>query len=64
MQGWEGEWIHVDLAGPSTDDERGTGYGVGLALGLLDKHAHLIPMVLRDLETLTTRPQTCHGPRP
>ena len=34
---WEwrdGEWLHVDLAGPATDNERGTGFGVALALGL------------------------------
>ena len=33
---WEGEWLHVDLAGPSTADERGTGFGVALALGLFE----------------------------
>ena len=32
--GWDGEWLHVDLAGPATDNERGTGFGVALALGL------------------------------
>ena len=32
--GWDGEWLHVDLAGPATDKERGTGFGVALALGL------------------------------
>jgi len=32
---WEGAWLHVDLAGPSTgSDDRGTGYGVGLLLEL------------------------------
>ncbi|MEE2829711.1 MAG: leucyl aminopeptidase family protein [Myxococcota bacterium] len=32
---WEGSWLHVDLAGPSTDEEaRGTGFGVGLLLEL------------------------------
>ncbi len=28
-------WLHVDMAGPSTRSGRGTGYGVGLLLGLL-----------------------------
>ena len=32
---WEGAWLHVDLAGPSTNtDDRGTGYGVGLLVDL------------------------------
>jgi len=31
---YTGEWLHVDIAGPSTSDERGTGYGVGLLLAL------------------------------
>ena len=33
--GYEGGWLHCDMAGPSTADERGTGYGVGLTLALL-----------------------------
>lgn len=33
--GYEGPWLHVDMAGPSTKEERGTGYGVALLLGLL-----------------------------
>jgi len=28
-------WLHVDMAGPSTRSGRGTGYGVGLLLGLI-----------------------------
>lgn len=32
---FEGDWLHVDLAGPSTWDERGTGFGVALLLELL-----------------------------
>ena len=32
-EGWDGELLHVDLAGPATDKERGTGFGVALALG-------------------------------
>jgi probable aminopeptidase NPEPL1 len=32
---YEGEWLHVDMAGPGTKEERGTGYGVGLILSLL-----------------------------
>ena len=27
---WEGAWIHVDMAGPVTAEDRGTGYGVAL----------------------------------
>ncbi len=30
-----GPWLHVDLAGPSGDEERGTGFGVALLLALL-----------------------------
>mmetsp|Transcript_27214 Transcript_27214/g.63743 ORF Transcript_27214/g.63743 Transcript_27214/m.63743 type:complete len:516 (+) Transcript_27214:80-1627(+) len=33
---YEGGWLHVDMAGPGTNGERGTGYGVGLVLSLLD----------------------------
>lgn len=29
-------WIHFDIAGPATDTERGTGFGVGLLLKLLE----------------------------
>lgn len=29
-------WLHVDMAGPGTNGQRGTGYGVGLVLSLLD----------------------------
>jgi len=32
---YSGEWLHVDLAGPSKWDERGTGFGVALLLELL-----------------------------
>lgn len=32
---WSGRWLHVDLAGPSTSEERGTGFGVALLLELL-----------------------------
>jgi len=32
---YEGGWLHVDMAGPATKDERGTGYGVGLVMSLL-----------------------------
>jgi len=34
-EGYQGEWLHVDMAGPSELGERGTGYGVGLVLSLL-----------------------------
>ena len=33
---YKGEWLHVDMAGPATKEERGTGYGVALVLGLLN----------------------------
>lgn len=33
---YKGGWLHVDMAGPATKDERGTGYGVGLILSLLE----------------------------
>ena len=29
---YKGGWLHVDMAGPGTKNERGTGYGVGLVL--------------------------------
>lgn len=32
---FDGGWLHVDLAGPAWLDERGTGFGVGLTLALL-----------------------------
>lgn len=32
---YTGGWLHVDCAGPAVCDERGTGFGVGLVLGLL-----------------------------
>lgn len=35
-QSYDGGWLHVDMAGPGTNGERGTGYGVGLVLSLLD----------------------------
>ena len=36
---YDGPWLHVDLAGPSTQNGRGTGFGVGLLLGLLSAKA-------------------------
>ncbi|KAL7539444.1 hypothetical protein ACHAXR_009296 [Thalassiosira sp. AJA248-18] len=33
--GYEGGWLHVDMAGPGTKAERGTGYGVGLVMSLV-----------------------------
>lgn len=32
--GYHGPWLHIDMAGPATSAGRGTGYGVGLLLGL------------------------------
>lgn len=34
LRGYEGDWLHVDMAGPAFSGGRGTGYGVGLLLGL------------------------------
>lgn len=31
-----GGWLHVDMAGPGSKADRGTGYGVGLVLSLVD----------------------------
>ena len=33
---YKGGWLHVDIAGPAWAGERGTGYGVGLLLKLLN----------------------------
>ena len=33
---YKGGWLHIDMAGPSLKAERGTGYGVGLILSLLE----------------------------
>eukprot|EP00531_Pseudo-nitzschia_arenysensis_P003845 CAMPEP_0116151396 /NCGR_PEP_ID=MMETSP0329-20121206/20073_1 /TAXON_ID=697910 /ORGANISM="Pseudo-nitzschia arenysensis, Strain B593" /LENGTH=507 /DNA_ID=CAMNT_0003648003 /DNA_START=266 /DNA_END=1792 /DNA_ORIENTATION=- len=35
-ESYEGGWLHVDMAGPGSNGERGTGYGVGLVLSILD----------------------------
>ena len=32
---WEGGWLHIDLAGPVSAEDRGTGFGVALLLELL-----------------------------
>ncbi|MFK7929177.1 MAG: leucyl aminopeptidase family protein [Myxococcota bacterium] len=34
MRGFEGQWAHIDLAGPAVSGGRGTGFGVALLLGL------------------------------
>ena len=31
---WDGPHLHVDLAAPATSGGRGTGFGVGLLLGM------------------------------
>jgi len=36
---WKGPWLHVDIAGPATSLERGTGYGVALLLTLFGEPA-------------------------
>ena len=33
---YRGAWLHVDIAGPAFVDDRATGFGVALVLGLLD----------------------------
>lgn len=33
---YKGGWLHVDMAGPGSKDQRGTGYGVALILSLLE----------------------------
>ncbi|KAI8907409.1 cytosol aminopeptidase family, catalytic domain-containing protein [Gorgonomyces haynaldii] len=35
---YKGEWVHVDIAGPSFIKERGTGFGVGLLYALAKSH--------------------------
>lgn len=35
LVGYTGPWLHIDIAGPSDDGERGTGFGVALLLDLL-----------------------------
>mmetsp|Transcript_23394 Transcript_23394/g.35567 ORF Transcript_23394/g.35567 Transcript_23394/m.35567 type:complete len:551 (-) Transcript_23394:102-1754(-) len=32
---YAGDWVHVDMAGPDTKNDRATGYGVALVLGLV-----------------------------
>ncbi len=36
LRGFKGQWLHVDLAGPSFVQERGTGFGVALLLSLFE----------------------------
>lgn len=36
-EGWGGEWLHIDMAYPSTIGERATGYGVALLTGVLEQ---------------------------
>ncbi|KAH8052990.1 manganese ion binding protein [Aureococcus anophagefferens] len=33
---YAGAWLHVDIAGPAFKDDRATGFGVALVLGLLE----------------------------
>jgi probable aminopeptidase NPEPL1 len=35
-EGYKGGYLHVDMAGPGSKGDRGTGYGVGLVLSLLE----------------------------
>ena len=32
---YRGAWLHVDMAGPAFIDDRATGFGVALVLGLI-----------------------------
>ena len=43
-----GGYLHVDLAGPAYIDERGTGFGVGLALALLEVDGFCAPATPAD----------------
>ncbi|KAJ3156414.1 putative aminopeptidase npepl1 [Geranomyces variabilis] len=35
--GWTGQWVHVDIAGPAHKDQKATGFGVALLLDVLQK---------------------------
>lgn len=35
-ESFRGDWVHIDMAGPGSDKDRGTGYGVGLVLSLFE----------------------------
>lgn len=35
-ESYKGEWLHIDMAGPGSKDERGTGYGVALITTLVE----------------------------
>lgn len=35
-ENYAGDWVHVDMAGPDSKNERATGYGVALVLSLLE----------------------------
>jgi len=45
--GFGENWIHVDIAGPSAAGDRGTGFGVGLLVGLVDQVDSVGPLVVR-----------------
>ena len=34
---YHGKWLHIDMAGPVDENERGTGYGVALLMQLFGK---------------------------
>ena len=34
LEDWEGNWLHVDMAYPVTNEGKGTGWGVGLLVKL------------------------------
>jgi probable aminopeptidase NPEPL1 len=36
LNGYKGQWLHVDIAGPAQSQGRGTGFGVGLLVDLLE----------------------------
>ena len=57
-----GKWLHVDMAGPSTHDSgRGTGYGVGLLVSLVEELEQASKKIFtKDLSKDTTAYQEVH----
>jgi probable aminopeptidase NPEPL1 len=38
-ESYQGEWLHIDMAGPGSKDDRGTGYGVALVTALVEQRS-------------------------
>jgi probable aminopeptidase NPEPL1 len=38
-ESYKGEWLHIDMAGPGSKDDRGTGYGVALVTALVEQRS-------------------------